>query len=144
MSRATSTKRAWLAALLSALVTGLGQLYLGRWRRALGWIVVLFGTSALFVDTAAMEGLTNWTAVDPLSVAPILVVGTLSVVDAYLLARAHNAISRLTVASDGQLTHCPNCGRELDPELAFCQWCSAEVPEIEGSLPDELAQRDKD
>jgi len=40
MQRSTSQKRPWLAALLGALVTGFGHLYLRRWRRAVGWLAV--------------------------------------------------------------------------------------------------------
>lgn len=139
----TSQKRPWLAALLAALATGLGHLYLRRWRRAFGWLAVLFGATALFVDPATLEALANRNGVDTLSILPILVVGSLSVVDAYVLAHAQNAVARLTVTSDGQLTHCPNCGKELDSDLEFCQWCTADLAELEDSVPAEFDERDE-
>lgn len=90
MEGTTSQKRPWLAALLGALVTGFGHLYLRRWRRAVGWLAVLFAVSYAFVDPAAIEALAAGEPVDPLSVAPTLLVGGASVVDAYVIARAQN------------------------------------------------------
>ena len=130
MERSQSRKRPLLAALLGALATGLGHLYLRRWRRALGWLVALFAVSVLFVDPAAFEA-AGQGSVDPLALAPLLLVATLSVLDAYALAHVHNAVAQLSVTGDGQLTHCPNCGRELDPDIEFCHWCTADVSELD-------------
>lgn len=127
MSKSQSWKRPWLAALLSILATGLGHAYLRRWRRAFGWIIALFGVATLFVDPAALKTFVRGGSSDLLSVTPVLVVGSLSVVDAYVLAHAQNTMSRLTPTQNGELTHCPDCGKELDPDLDFCQWCSADL-----------------
>lgn len=141
MERTTSQKRPWLAALLGALATGFGHLYLRRWRRAIGWFAALFAVSYAFVDPAAIEALAAGDPVDPLSVAPTLIVGGASAVDAYVLARAQNAIARARDAADGSVAadarasdetgekaeNCPNCGREVDPELDFCHWCTADL-----------------
>lgn len=137
MSQSISRKRPWLAALLGALATGVGHLYLRRWRRGLAWVVVLFGVTVLLVDPAAVEALANRNAVDLLAIAPILLVTCFSVIDAYLLAHAHNVAARMTIASDGTLTHCPNCGKELDADLEFCYWCTTEVEGTDSSLPDD-------
>ncbi|WP_135535940.1 zinc ribbon domain-containing protein [Halostella pelagica] len=135
MSQSASEKRPWLAALLAALATGLGHIYLQRWRRALGWLAVLFGVTTLFVDPAALDALANGNAVDPLAVAPTLVVGGMSVLDAYFLAHAQNALDRLTPTEDGELTHCPHCGKELDSDIEFCHWCTTELGERDGASP---------
>jgi hypothetical protein len=108
------------------LVTGLGHLYLRRWRRALGWLVALFGVVVLTVEPATLEAVGAGTDVDAMALAPALIVGSLSVADAYVLARAHNAAHRSPVAGDDRLSDCPNCGRERDPDLEFCQWCTTE------------------
>lgn len=129
MSWSLSRKRPWLAALLGALVTGLGHLYLRRWWRALGWLAVLLGVSTLVVDPSTVNAVASGNAVDPFAVAPILIVGTLNVIDAYLLALAHNAVVRLSAHPEAEPTHCPNCGKEVDTELDFCQWCSTELPD---------------
>ncbi|MUV89691.1 zinc ribbon domain-containing protein [Halapricum sp. CBA1109] len=128
MSSTPSRKRPWLAVVLGTLVTGLGHLYLRRWRRALGWLAVLFGTSYVFVDTATLAAIAAGSSVDPMALLPVLVVASGSVADAYLLARTHNAVAAVTVTDDGSLTHCPNCGKELDTDLEFCHWCTARVP----------------
>ncbi|NHN65737.1 zinc ribbon domain-containing protein [Haloarcula sp. JP-Z28] len=143
MGRSVSRKRPWLAALLGAVATGFGHLYLRRWRRGLAWVGVLFGVIVLFVDPAAIEALANWHAVDPLAIAPILVIGSLNAVDAYLLAHAQNAVARLTFTPDGQRTHCPNCGKELDSDLAFCHWCTTEIGDLEAALPNDRNERDE-
>lgn len=131
MSWSLSRKRPWLAALLGALVTGLGHLYLRRWWRALGWLATLVGVSTLFVDPSTLEALASGSAVDPFAVAPILIVGILNVIDAYVLALAHNAVVRLSAHPEQGPTHCPNCGKEVDTDLDFCQWCSTELPDMD-------------
>lgn len=126
MASSTSPKRSWLAAALAAIVPGLGHCYLRRWRRAIGWLVVFVGVSSLFVAPETMEALANWEPVDPLAVAPLAIVGTLSVLDAFLLALVENAVAQ--VSAEGPVATCPHCGKDLDPELAFCQWCSEPLP----------------
>lgn len=131
MNQSISRKRPWLAALLAALATGLGHLYLRRWRRALGWLVALIAVSVLFVDPAVLEATATGASVDLLSRLPLLVVGGLSILDAYLLAHAQNQVVRPAGAQTGD-PHCPNCGRELDTDLEFCHWCTAEIGDLEG------------
>ncbi|HMB51098.1 MAG TPA: zinc ribbon domain-containing protein [Natronoarchaeum rubrum] len=131
MERTSSQKRPWLAALLGALAIGFGHFYIRRWRRAVGWLVAALGVSVLFVDQSTLEALSTFSGVDPLSVAPLLVVAMLSVVDAYVLAQAQNMIARQTPEPDGTLTHCPHCGNELDGDLEFCHWCTTPLDEVE-------------
>ncbi|UTF53090.1 DUF7575 domain-containing protein [Natronosalvus rutilus] len=130
MDRSFSKKRPWLAALLGVLVTGFGHCYLRRWRRALGWIVLLFGVSILFVETATLEALAAGEGADLAELSPLLFVAILSVVDAYLLAVAHNQVARRAPAPDGSLTHCPYCGKELDTDLEFCHWCTSDLSDF--------------
>ncbi|WP_226023732.1 zinc ribbon domain-containing protein [Halomicrobium salinisoli] len=141
MNQSISRKRPWLAALLAAVVTGLGHLYLRRWRRALGWLAAAVGATVLLGEPAALDALASGTAVDPLAAAPSLIVGGLSVVDAYLVARAQNGLARRTTAADGRLTHCPNCGKELDPDLSFCHWCTADLGEVDVATTDETEEQ---
>lgn len=127
MQQSNNRKRPWLAAFLSAFVTGLGHLYLRRWRRALGWLAVVIGVGLFFVDPAVAESLAAGTLSNPLAGWPVFVVSLLSVLDAYVLARAENVPDEGARESDEPLRHCPHCGKELDGELAFCPWCSAEL-----------------
>lgn len=137
MSQSLSGKRPWLAALLNVLAIGLGHAYLRRWWRAFGWITALFGAATLFVDPTALEAFIRGQSIDLLSIAPVLVVGSLSVVDAYLVAHAQNLVTRFTPNQNGELTHCPHCGKELDLDLDFCQWCSADLTHTETASPAE-------
>lgn len=127
MRQSTSRKRPWLAALLSVLATGLGHLYLRRWRRAAGWLLLVYGVSVLFVDPAAVDALVNGSSVDVDALAPVLLVGGASVVDAYFVARAQNALARTSTATAEGEHACPSCGNELDPALEFCHWCSTRL-----------------
>ncbi|ELZ27559.1 hypothetical protein C475_06555 [Halosimplex carlsbadense 2-9-1] len=131
MDGSISRKRPWLAAVLAVLATGLGHIYLRRLRRAAGWLIALLGVSFLFVDGAALTALVDGDQVDLLAIAPVVFVGALSVIDAYLVARAHNAVARITATPDGRVTHCPNCGRELDPGIDFCHWCTTDLSGLE-------------
>ena len=145
-TNATSRKRPWLAALLAGLLTGFGHLYLRRWRRALGWLAGSFAATTLFVDPAAAEALVNGTVTRETltGAAPMLVVGGLSVIDAYLLARAQNtaastaasaaasaAASEPSEPTDDERASCPHCGKDLDPELEFCHWCTRSVEPVD-------------
>lgn len=133
MERTSSQKRPWLAALLGALVIGFGHFYIRRWRRALGWLVTTVGVSVLFVDQSTLDALWTLGGVDPLSVAPLFVVGALSVIDAYVLARNHNLVAQQTPDPDGTRTHCPHCGNELDGDLEFCHWCTTRIEDPDGA-----------
>jgi len=139
VERTSSQKRPWLAALLGALVIGFGHFYIRRWRRALGWLVTTVGVSVLFVDQSTLDALWTLGGVDPLSVAPLFVVGALSVIDAYLLARTQNLVARQTPDPDGTLTHCPHCGNELDGDLEFCHWCTTRIEDPAGDRQNEAA-----
>jgi len=76
--RRRPVKKTWVAVLLSLLVTGLGHLYLGRWRRGLailGATVVVGGVASLYLsyDQVMVVG---------------LVFALFAAVDAYKLSRA--------------------------------------------------------
>lgn len=112
-----STVRPWLAAVLTLLVTGLGHVYLRQWFRALTWFGLIILTGVLLVPDSVIESPMTASLEEA---APILFVAMLAVVDAYFQARRHN--SRLRTADGDQ---CAECGRELDPDISFCQWCTA-------------------
>ena len=131
MSQSISRKRPWLAALLAVVATGLGHLYLRRWQRALGWLTALFVVAVLFVDPTVLEALANGTPGDLLSRLPLLIVGSLSIIDAYLLAHAQNRVVQSTASPSAERAHCPNCGKELDSDLEFCHWCTTEIEDFE-------------
>lgn len=162
----TGGKRPWLAALLGTFATGLGHLYLRRWRRGLGWFTAAVVASYLFVPPEAAQALLAGEQADPLALAPVIVVSVASIADAYVVARRDRRRARRSNAAEeaaasdfaessasGNDRHeddaggfttattesvksavgsddagsCPNCGKELDPELDFCPWCTTRL-----------------
>jgi hypothetical protein len=146
VNRTLSRKRPWLAALLGVLATGLGHLYLRRWRRAAGWLAALLAVSYLFVDPTAVQAASvgGGGDVDLVALAPVLAVGSLSALDAYLLARARNALAGAAAASEDGLARCPNCRGEVDSDLDFCHWCAAELPDVDPVTAADVAGSDDD
>lgn len=135
----TSRKRPWFAAALSILIPGLGHLYLRLWARALLWlglsILATFlvfpeGTLPSSVSAEAVLGASESLA--PEAWVLILGVSVLCMTDAYLMAaRINNYVDRSErVGSGRQAGSCPNCGKELDPEIEFCHWCTTELEPV--------------
>jgi len=129
MARNLTRKRPWLAVFLAALGTGFGHLYLRRWTRAIGWVVVAVGAAILFVPEAALEAFATGGQFAWLDIAPFVIVSALSALDAYQLAVVNNYVVRMHERHAGTVQSCPECGRPLDGELEFCHWCSARLPE---------------
>ncbi|WP_411963813.1 zinc ribbon domain-containing protein [Haloferax sp. YSMS24] len=123
--------RPWLAALLGLAVTGLGHLYLRRWRRAILWVALAFSVSVLFVPTGALESLATGGQIPPVvDVLPILAVSLVSVADAFLLGMKQvGDTEKQAAVEESDTDSCPNCGRETDPELEFCHWCTTRLDE---------------
>lgn len=135
-----SRKRPWLAAVLSVLIPGLGHLYLRLWARALLWLgLSILATFIVFPDGAlpssvSMDALFG--ASEALSLeASLLILGVsiLCMVDAYLMAQRINyQVSRSErIASGEALQRCPNCGKDLDPDIGFCHWCTTELEQVD-------------
>lgn len=131
--------RPWLAAVLAVLVAGLGHAYLRRWRRALLWFVAILGAGAALSAVVAQPAPTSPADFPLVVLVPLLVLYGVSAADAFRLARTS---ARRTAAgavgtgsdvangpldrpdSDGTPDVCPNCGKEVDPDLDFCTWCT--------------------
>ena len=153
----TAGKRPWLAALLGTLATGLGHFYLRRWKRGLGWVAVALAVSALLVPPEAARALVSGggdlatlaplLAVGVASVADAYVLARMQQReprdrggDGASVASESNpksepetgdrsviaagAAGRVSGSTDAE---CPECGKELDPELDFCPWCTTRL-----------------
>ncbi|MES3517791.1 MAG: zinc ribbon domain-containing protein [Natronomonas sp.] len=128
-----SRKRPLVAAMLSFLQPGLGHLYLREWGRAVGWLAIRFGTVAAIVFLAPSELATS----DVIAVAlglfiamdgvPLLVVAAVIAVTAFATADAYLVTNRNNVRLERRGTGCPACGKDLDPSLSFCHWCTTEL-----------------
>ncbi|GAA0555454.1 zinc ribbon domain-containing protein [Halorubrum ejinorense] len=137
-------RRPWLAALLALVVSGLGHAYLRRWARAFGWYVAVTAAVFLFVPESAIDGVLAGDPPPVRDVAPAAAVVAASVIDAYVVAHRNNReyererdasrTSAGATAADGttddadapsaETVRCPECGRESDATVDFCQWCA--------------------
>ncbi|AHZ23834.1 zinc ribbon domain-containing protein [Haloferax mediterranei ATCC 33500] len=124
--------RPLIAAVLGIPIMGFGHLFLRRWRRALLWMALAVSVGLLFVPESARELLITGGSVPPLmDVLPLLVVNLVSVVDAFLLGMKQVAESTRAemLDEDIETVSCPQCGREVDPGLGFCHWCTTRLDE---------------
>lgn len=126
---ARTYKRPWLAVLLAFLYPGLGHIYLREWLRALVWFFLVVTSSTLLIDEAAVpdaltvEAFVSAAEQIPPGAALVLVSITFfSMLDAYWVARRGNEESEGTDA-----TTCPHCGKDVDPDLDFCHWCTQRI-----------------
>jgi hypothetical protein len=118
-----------VAALLAFVQPGLGHAYLRAPLRALLWFGLWVGTVVLVtpdptgsgVFEALLDAMGAFGSL-PLEAALALVsVTVFSTLDAYLLAvRADRRRERAGPT-------CPSCGRAVDEDLAFCQWCTEPI-----------------
>lgn len=135
MGTEPSERRPWLAFLLGLLVTGLGHVYLRRWRRAAGWVLLAAGVAWVFVPPETLQSLQSGPLSSLRTVAPLLLVSVLSLLDLYVLTRIQQqhppAVQAAEEHEDTQT--CPNCGKETDPGLQFCQWCTTRFDPLEES-----------
>lgn len=125
-------------------VAGVGHAYLREWKRALAWfLLALFGSAALIVSAVGEAVPSSVFELPPAVAAGIVFILLISVIDAFLVA-IRNSRSTAGVAGSagpvagmsegsptgvdaGQSVACPHCGRETDPELEFCMWCTREL-----------------
>jgi hypothetical protein len=133
-------KRPWLAIVLSVLAPGLGHLYLRLWGRALLWFglsllaTVLVFPSDTFPSSISVEAFVELSGTLSFE-ASLLIVGVslLCLIDAYVMARRinHFVTQSERIAAGERVQHCPNCGKELDPEIGFCHWCTTELETVD-------------
>ncbi len=130
-----SNKRPWLAVILTIVIPGLGHLYLRLWKRALLWLGLSLLASVLFVpdgvvpESFSVEGFLEVSQTVPTEGAVVvLAVSAFCMLDVYLMARYLNSQSTQTAeGTQSRQQNCPNCGKELDPDITFCHWCTTEL-----------------
>ena len=116
-----------VAAILALAVPGLGHTYLGRWGRAVAWFLTIVTTAVVLVGAFGDPDATSLQAMPLTVLVPMGGLFVLSAVDAYLLAVRRPPAGRGTEAGAADAEdrlRCPDCGREVDPELDFCHWCT--------------------
>jgi hypothetical protein len=134
-----SEKRPWLGAVLSFFLPGIGHVYLKEWLRSAIWFAFAVSAVLLFVPLpdAATTGATSMSAafnsameatqgLSLEALLPLWVVRLFSAIDAYWLALQR------TPAEEDEGEQCPSCGKPVDEDLDFCQWCTTPLPDREG------------
>jgi hypothetical protein len=124
-------RRAAVAAVVGAIgatvgIAGAGHVYLRQWRRAAAWFSVVLGASLFLVFAFTDPRTVTADSLPPEVVWPVVALLLASVADAYFAGRGGRATGG-RAEEDGP--SCPACGRELDPALDFCWYCSAPVEE---------------
>ncbi|MFB6139469.1 MAG: zinc ribbon domain-containing protein [Halosimplex sp.] len=121
-----TTLRTAVAVLLSFLYPGLGHAYLREWFRSLVWFFLNMTSFALLMPASARPESFGWSElvaaaenVPPEAALALASITVFSMIDAYWLAKRHK---REEAVEEG--TTCPNCGRDVDPDLNFCHWCT--------------------
>jgi hypothetical protein len=124
-------KRPWFAALCALIYPGAGHLYLREWLRAFLWFAFAFLTAYLFIPPGVVQAVetSGWSGYVQSSQnlpweqsLPVLFVSLCNILDAYWSAVRNNRA--VQAATDGTI-RCPHCGRKVDDELDFCQWCTS-------------------
>ncbi|WP_224449852.1 zinc ribbon domain-containing protein [Haloprofundus salilacus] len=146
-----------VAGLLGLTVTGLGHIYLRRWRRAAAWLLLVIVVGQVFVSPETLDFVNASFAQGGLFAPPqtpipsavleelllLSVVATASAVDAYLVGvrslrdaeaeagtgtSAADAVGATAADSTADATvNCPNCGKEFEAGMEFCPWCAERV-----------------
>ena len=102
-------------------VAGAGHAYLRKWRRAIAWFSLVLGVGLVLVSAFVDPATTSPAEMPPVVTVPLLALLLLSAVDAYVVARRQ--VDRPQPDADGTVA-CPNCGKDVDPDLEFCHWCT--------------------
>lgn len=104
---------------MSAVVPGLGLVYLRRWFRAVYW----FGLALLAGSVGLPDSLLTTVGANQRTASAMLVgfVVAVSVVDTYRTALFDTESP--AAADDSATARCEGCGRTTEVDLAFCQWC---------------------
>ena len=122
-------------------VAGTGHAYLRRWKRSVLWLALTLGTMIILVNQYVPDP----DAIDPFDpsslptevLIPVFVVLAFSVFDALLLAyldsqpSADEPVPLGEDEADAERS-CPHCGKETDPDLDFCTWCTEPLSADEG------------
>ncbi|MGM0605439.1 MAG: zinc ribbon domain-containing protein [Halobacteriota archaeon] len=137
-------------------IAGVGHAYLRQWRRSIVWFLLALGSAfALtfyYIDDPASIDIADPAAIPSEVTIPLLVIISLSVLDAFLLAISMGREKQASTMNgregeDGQqraTPSCPNCGKNVDPELDFCPWCTVEFERAPAADDPELVTDDAD
>jgi hypothetical protein len=101
-------------------IAGVGHAYLRRWRRAAAWFALVVGAAMVLIYVFDDPATATPSTLPQEVIVPVLALLVTSVLDAYVVARR---------ADTGEEPACPHCGRPVDTEIDFCQWCTEPLPD---------------
>ena len=128
--------RAILAAGLSVILPGAGHVLSRDWLRAAAFAGLFLAASAFLLPieqlaaaepTSYDEAITQATAmaadVDPMAQFSLSFIALFATIDAAFRALGYPS------GGDGNTdgTTCPECGKDVDPDLEFCHWCTTRL-----------------
>ncbi len=108
-------------------VAGAGHAYLREWRRAAAWFSLVLGAALVLISTFADPATVTPSTLPTAAVAPILLLLTLSTLDAYRVANRGASSVAPGGADADDAPACPGCGRPVDPGIDFCWYCAEPV-----------------
>ena len=128
--------RAILAAGLSVILPGAGHVLSRDWLRAVAFAGLFLAASAVLLPIEQLaaaepasydEAITQATAladgVDPMAQFFLSFIALFATIDAAFRALGYPSGGDET--ADG--TTCPECGKDVDPDLEFCHWCTTRL-----------------
>jgi len=128
--------RAILAAGLSVILPGAGHVLSRDWLRAAAFAGLFLAASAFLLPieqlaaaepTSYDEAITQATAMaedtDPMAQFFLSFIALFATIDAAFRALGYPS------GGDGNTdgTTCPECGKDVDPDLEFCHWCTTRL-----------------
>ncbi|WP_254522353.1 zinc ribbon domain-containing protein [Natrinema caseinilyticum] len=138
--------RALFAAGLSVIMPGAGHVLVRDWLRAALFAGIFLSASALFLPTDQIAAAGPITSPNELfEQASIMAEETDAMARFFLMFIALFAAIDATFrvlrpqsggGGDAEGTTCPQCGKEVDEDLAFCHWCTTRLePETSDEEP---------
>lgn len=131
-----SEQQPLIAAMLSAVVPGLGHAYLGAWGKSLIWFATVLMAVTLIgfeagIEPGAAASLgdllqTIVTAVSPVGLVAVVLLVSANVIDAFRVGQRLQTPDSTVGRQSGDEQTCPNCNRSVDADLNFCHWCTTE------------------
>mgnify|MGYP000406884726 CR=1 FL=1 len=128
--------RAILAAGLSVIMPGAGHVLSRDWLRAVAFAGLFLSASAFLLplDQLATTGATSYDAAitqatamaedtDPMAQFLLSFIALFATLDAAFRGLRYSADR--TTGADGAT--CPECGKDVDPDLEFCHWCTTRL-----------------
>ncbi len=135
--------RAFAAAGVSVFLPGAGHALLRDWRRAALFGLMYVSAIVLFLPSI-QELVSAESTMDALALATteLDIFGQFALSFVVFFAAVDAGFRALgfppgSNQASGDVPACPECGREVDPELDFCHWCTTRLEPLEAEDDEE-------